>query len=172
MQSDEYGNVISIEEKPPEPKSNYAVVGLYFYPNSVIEIAKKIKPSSRGELEISDVNQTYLKQGNLHVETLGRGYTWLDTGTHESLLEASQFIQTLEKRQGLKVGCLEEIAFEKGFISKEQFLAQAKTWNKPKLNKALSMTYSSEIKMKSNSEINKTILLKKLIVDICNLASS
>ena len=124
---DNNGNAISIEEKPEQPKSNYAVVGLYFYPNSVIEIAKKIKPSGRGELEISDVNQTYLKQGNLNIESLGRGYTWLDTGTHESLLEASQFIQTLEKRQGLKVGCLEEIAFEKGFISKEQLLAQAKT---------------------------------------------
>lgn len=123
---DKDGNAVSIEEKPKQPKSNYAVVGLYFYPNSVIEIAKKIKPSSRGELEISDVNQAYLKQGNLHVETLGRGYAWLDTGTHESLLEASQFIQTVEKRQGLKVGCLEEIAFEKGFISKEQLLAQAK----------------------------------------------
>ena len=122
---DNQGNAISIEEKPKQPKSNYAVVGLYFYPNSVIEIAKKIKPSSRGELEISDVNQTYLKQGNLHVETLGRGNTWLDTGTHESLLEASQFIQTVEKRQGLKVGCLEEIAFEKGFISKEKLLVQA-----------------------------------------------
>ena len=122
---DNEGNAISIEEKPKQPKSNYAVVGLYFYPNSVIEIAKKIKPSSRGELEISDVNQTYLKQGNLNVETLGRGNTWLDTGTHESLLEASQFIQTVEKRQGLKVGCLEEIAFEKGFISKEKLLVQA-----------------------------------------------
>jgi glucose-1-phosphate thymidylyltransferase len=124
---DNDGNAISIEEKPKKPKSNYAVIGLYFYPNSVIEIAKKIKPSSRGELEISDVNQTFLKQGNLHVETLGRGYAWLDTGTHESLLEASQFIQTVEKRQGLKVGCLEEIAYEKGFISKEQLLTQAKT---------------------------------------------
>ena len=124
---DNNGNAISIEEKPEQPKSNYAVVGLYFYPNSVIEIAKKIKPSGRGELEISDVNQIYLKQGNLNIESLGRGYTWLDTGTHESLLEASQFIQTLEKRQGLKVGCLEEIAFEKGFISKEQLLAQAQT---------------------------------------------
>ena len=124
---DDDGNAISIDEKPKKPKSNYAVVGLYFYPNSVIEIAKKIKPSGRGELEISDVNQTYLKQGNLNIESLGRGYTWLDTGTHESLLEASQFIQTLEKRQGLKVGCLEEIAFEKGFISKEQLLAQAQT---------------------------------------------
>lgn len=124
---DKDGNAVSIEEKPQQPKSNYAVVGLYFYPNSVIEIAKKIKPSGRGELEISDVNQAYLKQGNLHVETLGRGYAWLDTGTHESLLEASQFIQTVEKRQGLKVGCLEEIAFEKGFISKEQLLTQATT---------------------------------------------
>lgn len=121
------GKVVSIDEKPTHPKSNYAVVGLYFYPNSIIEIAKKIKPSSRGELEISDINQTYLKQGNLNVETLGRGYAWLDTGTHESLLEASQFIQTVEKRQGLKVGCLEEIAFEKGFISKHQLINQAKT---------------------------------------------
>ena len=126
---DDDGNAISIDEKPKKPKSNYAVVGLYFYPNSVIEIAKKIEPSSRGELEISNVNQVYLNQGNLHVETLGRGNAWLDTGTHESLLEASQFIETVEKRQGLKVGCLEEIAFEKGFISKEQLIAQAKTLN-------------------------------------------
>ena len=124
---DNDGNAISIEEKPKQPKSNYAVVGLYFYPNTVIEIAKKIKPSGRGELEITDINQTFLKQGNLHVETLGRGFAWLDTGTHESLLEASLFIQTVEKRQGLKVGCLEEIAYEKEFISKEQLLAQAKT---------------------------------------------
>ena len=126
---DDDGNAISIDEKPKKPKSNYAVVGLYFYPNSVIEIAKKIEPSSRGELEISNVNQVYLNQGKLHVETLGRGNAWLDTGTHESLLEASQFIETVEKRQGLKVGCLEEIAFEKGFISKEQLIAQAKTLN-------------------------------------------
>lgn len=126
---DDDGNAISIDEKPKKPKSNYAVVGLYFYPNSVIEIAKKIEPSSRGELEISNVNQVYLNQGNLHIETLGRGNAWLDTGTHESLLEASQFIETVEKRQGLKVGCLEEIAFEKGFISKEQLIAQAKTLN-------------------------------------------
>ena len=124
---DNKGNPISIEEKPKRPKSNYAVVGLYFYPNSVIEIAKKIKPSDRGELEISDVNQVYLKQGKLNVEVFGRGYAWLDTGTHESLLEASQFIQTVEKRQGLKVGCLEEIAFEKGFITIEQLMNQAKT---------------------------------------------
>ena len=126
---DNKGNAISIDEKPKKPKSNFAVVGLYFYPNSVIEIAKKIEPSRRGELEISNVNQVYLNQGNLHVETLGRGNAWLDTGTHESLLEASQFIETVEKRQGLKVGCLEEIAFEKGFISKEQLIAQAKTLN-------------------------------------------
>ncbi len=119
-------NAISIEEKPKYPKSNYAVVGLYFYPNSVIEIAKKIKPSSRGELEISDINQIYLESGRLHVENLGRGYAWLDTGTHESLLEASQFIQTVEKRQGLKVGCLEEIAFDNKFITKKQLLLQAK----------------------------------------------
>ena len=122
---DNNGKAISIEEKPENPESNYAIVGLYFYPNSVIEIAKKIKPSDRGELEISDVNEIYLKQGNLNVEILGSGYTWLDTGTHESLLEASQFIQTIEKRQGLKVGCLEEIAFEKGFISNRQLLNQA-----------------------------------------------
>jgi glucose-1-phosphate thymidylyltransferase len=103
---DQDGNAISIQEKPKYPKSNYAVVGLYFYPNNVLQIAKDIKPSSRGELEISDINQIYLESGNLNVETLGRGYAWLDTGTHESLLEASQFIQTVEKRQGLKVGCL------------------------------------------------------------------
>ncbi len=121
------GNAISIQEKPKYPKSNYAVVGLYFYPNNVLQIAKDIKPSPRGELEISDINQIYLESGNLNVETLGRGYAWLDTGTHESLLEASQFIQTVEKRQGLKVGCLEEIAFEKGFISQHQLLNQAKT---------------------------------------------
>ncbi|TPD69832.1 glucose-1-phosphate thymidylyltransferase RfbA [Flavobacterium microcysteis] len=122
---DKTGSVISIEEKPKEPKSNYVVVGLYFYPNSVVEIAKSIKPSYRGELEITTVNQEYLHSKNLKVELMGRGYAWLDTGTHESLLEASNFIQTIEKRQGLKVACLEEIAFEMGYISKEKLIELA-----------------------------------------------
>ena len=122
---DKSGTVISIEEKPTLPKSNHAVVGLYFYPNSVVQVAKKIKPSHRGELEITTVNQEYLAEGNLKVELMGRGFAWLDTGTHESLLEASNFIQTIEKRQGLKVACLEEIAYEKGYISKEKVLELA-----------------------------------------------
>ncbi|PKW20302.1 glucose-1-phosphate thymidylyltransferase RfbA [Flavobacterium lindanitolerans] len=122
---DKTGNVISIEEKPKEPKSNYAVVGLYFFPNSVVEIAKNIKPSDRGELEITTVNQEYLHSKNLKVELMGRGYAWLDTGTHESLLEASNFIQTIEKRQGLKVACLEEIAYEMGYITKEKLIELA-----------------------------------------------
>ena len=119
------GRVVSIEEKPINPKSNYAVIGLYFYPNSVVEIAKNIKPSNRGELEITTVNQEYLTQGNLKVELMGRGYAWLDTGTHESLLEASNYIQTIENRQGLKVACLEEIACQMGYISTEELLLLA-----------------------------------------------
>jgi glucose-1-phosphate thymidylyltransferase len=122
---DKNGNVFGIEEKPTEPKSNYAVVGLYFYPNSVIEIAKNTKPSARGEFEITSVNQTYLQREKLKMAMMGRGYAWLDTGTQDSLLEASNFIQTIEKRQGLKVACIEEIAFEKGYISKEQLLVLA-----------------------------------------------
>lgn len=117
---DSQGNCLSIEEKPEKPKSNYAVVGLYFYPNSVVKIAKSIKPSARGELEITTVNQEYLKQGSLKVKTLQRGFAWLDTGTHDSLSEASTFIEVIEKRQGQKVACLEEIAYRKGWISREQ----------------------------------------------------
>ncbi|MDD3722741.1 MAG: glucose-1-phosphate thymidylyltransferase RfbA [Lutibacter sp.] len=125
---DKEGNVLGIEEKPAEPKSNYTVVGLYFYPNSVVEIAKNTKPSARGELEITTVNQTYLQREKLKLTLMGRGYAWLDTGTQDSLLEASNFIQTIEKRQGLKVACIEEIAFEKGYISKEQLLKLAKEY--------------------------------------------
>ena len=127
---DKDGNCLSIEEKPANPKSNYAVVGLYFYPNSVVEIAKNIKPSPRGELEITTVNQKYLEQKNLLVQTLQRGFAWLDTGTHDSLSEASTFIEVIEKRQGLKVACLEEIAYKRGWITKEHLIEIAKPMSK------------------------------------------
>jgi glucose-1-phosphate thymidylyltransferase len=127
---DENGNVISIEEKPKNPKSNYAVVGLYFYPNDVVKKAKLVKPSDRGELEITTLNQLYLDENRLKVELMGRGYAWLDTGTHESLLDASNFIQTIENRQGLKIACIEEIAYEMGYIDKEKLLQLAKPLSK------------------------------------------
>lgn len=119
------GNILSIKEKPKKPKTNYAVAGLYFYPNEVIEIAKKIPQSARGEFEITDINNYFLRIGKLEVEILGQGFTWLDTGTHESLLEAGQFVQTVEKREGIKIGCLEEIAYKMKFISKNNLLIQA-----------------------------------------------
>ncbi len=127
---DENGLANSIEEKPEFPKSNWAVTGLYFYDNNVVKMAKDLKPSARGELEITDLNRLYMEQGELHVEQLGRGFAWLDTGTHDSLIEAANFIQTLQKRQGLQIACLEEIAYEAGYIDQEQLISQANNHGK------------------------------------------
>ena len=130
VEFDSKKNVVSLEEKPKNPKSNYAVTGLYFYDNSVVEMSKRVKPSDRGELEITTLNQMYLEQGNLSVETLGRGFAWLDTGTHESLLEAAMFVETIEKRQGYKIACLEEIAWNNGWLTDEQVMQTAKALSK------------------------------------------
>lgn len=137
VEFDKIGNVLSLEEKPINPKSNYAVTGLYFYDNDVVEIAKSIKPSSRGELEITDINNVYKIKGNLKVELLGRGFAWLDTGTYDSLMEAGQFVQTVEHRQGLKVACLEEIAFSRKWLLKKQLLKQANEMKKTSYGKYL-----------------------------------
>ncbi|WP_417539294.1 glucose-1-phosphate thymidylyltransferase RfbA [Marinobacter sp.] len=137
VEFDASGRAISIEEKPKAPRSNYAVTGLYFYDNAVVEIAKQVKPSDRGELEITDVNNAYLQRGDLHVSMFGRGFAWLDTGTHDSLMEASHFVHTIEARQGLKVACLEEIAFRQGWLSAEELSAQAKALSKTGYGKYL-----------------------------------
>jgi glucose-1-phosphate thymidylyltransferase len=130
VEFDDQGRALSIEEKPREPRSNWAVTGLYFYDHQVVEVASKLKPSARGELEITDVNRRYLEQGQLNVKRLGRGFAWFDMGTHDSLLEASSFIQTLEKRQGLRIACPEEIAYSNGLITRDQFLSMAKQFEK------------------------------------------
>ena len=130
IEFDDQGKVLSIEEKPTYPKSNFAVTGLYFYDNDVVDIAKSVEPSARGEVEITDVNKAYLSRGDLNVELLGRGFAWLDTGTHDALIDAGQFVQTVEKRQGLKVACLEEIAFNNGWITQEKLLKQARLLEK------------------------------------------
>ncbi|MEB6578239.1 glucose-1-phosphate thymidylyltransferase RfbA [Enterobacter sp. Acro-832] len=144
VEFDENYKALSIEEKPVKPKSNWAVTGLYFYDKHVVEMAKQVKPSERGELEITTLNQMYLQQGNLQVELLGRGFAWLDTGTHDSLVEASQFIHTIEKRQGMKVACLEEIAFRKGWLSREKLLEQANKMAKNDYGRYLRMLINEE----------------------------
>ena len=143
---DDNKKAVSLEEKPEKPQSNYAVTGLYFYDNDVVEMAKQVKPSHRGELEITTLNQMYLDRGDLHVELLGRGFAWLDTGTHESLLEAAMFVETIEKRQGYKIACLEEIAWNNGWLSNEQVMQTAKALSKNSYGQYLANLIKSEIK--------------------------
>lgn len=145
VEFDKDGNVLSVEEKPKQPKSRYAVTGLYFYDNDVVNIAKNIQPSSRGELEVTDVNKAYLAKKKLRVELMGRGYAWLDTGTHESLLEASEFIATIEKRQGLKMACIEEIAYRLGYIDKQKLLKAAENHKKNAYGEYLRMVAEQEV---------------------------